>query len=270
MGTQKTALRLEERFAALRAAGRKAFIPFVPAGDPSLAATGDLIRELARCGADVIEVGVPYSDPLADGPVITASYARALRAGFKLEAFFAAAKRWAQEAGAVPLVAMTAYSLVCRQGAAAFVAHAQAAGFAGLIVPDLPAEEAAELAGLAGAAGLALIQLVAPTTPPERAAKIASLSSGFLYVVSVTGITGERATLSAKLHERLAWLRTKTKLPLCVGFGVSRPEQVRELASVADGVIVGSALVKRLEAPQPWPDIVKAVGAHAAELRAAL
>ena len=263
---------VDQCFTTLRASKRKAFIPFITAGDPSLSATTDIIKELTKRGADIIELGLPYSDPLADGPVIQASYTRALKAGIRLDAIFAAAKEWTNIAGDTPLVAMTAYSLVYRRGPEQFLAKAKEAGFAGLIIPDLPLEELGDLATLATAKNLKLIQLVTPTTPRDRAARIAKLSTGFLYVVSVVGITGERAQLSGQLRDQLAFLRTQTDLPLCIGFGISKPEQVKELAPLADGIIVGSALVKHLEnaASQPWPAVLKALGDHASQLRAPL
>lgn len=261
---------IAQRFQELRTQGRRAFIPFVPAGDPSLAATGDLVRELAARGADFVEIGFPYSDPLADGPVIQASYTRALKAGLRMEELFIAARQWAQNVAPVPLLAMVAYSLVFRRGVVPFLEAAKSAGFGGLIIPDLPLEEASDQAVAAAKVGLALCPLVTPTTPPERAAEIAAHATGFLYVVSVTGITGERAKLSADLDQQLAFLRSKTGTPLCIGFGISTPEQVRTLGPKADGLIVGSALVKHLESTAPWPQVRQMVGQHAVELRAAL
>lgn len=262
---------IDQRFQALRNQGRKALIPFVAAGDPNLAGTGDLVTGLVRAGADLIEIGFPYSDPLADGPVIQASYTRALRAGLRLESLFAAVPDWVRAAGAVPLVAMVAFSLIHRRGVSEFLALAQRAGFAGLIVPDLPLEEADELAQAAADRELRLVQLVTPTTPPDRAARIVEKSSGFLYVVSVTGITGERTTVAEQLAGQLAYLRTLTSLPLCVGFGISTPEQARQASQLADGVIVGSALVKLLETGAgPWKETVQRVENRAAELAAAI
>jgi tryptophan synthase alpha chain len=263
---------IDRRFASLRAAGRKAFIPFLPAGDPSLDATGRLVGEVVQRGADLVEIGFPYSDPLADGPVIQASYTRALRAGTRLEGIFAAAPSWSAADPAVPLVGMVAYSIIFRRGVAVFLDRAKQAGFAGLIVPDLPVDEAADLATAASDRDLKLIQLVTPTTPRDRAARVAALSSGFLYVVCVTGITGARAALPETLGEQLTWLRTVTDLPLCVGFGVSQPEHARLVRPFADGVIVGSALVRHLEraAGGSLNDAVSAAGDLVAVLRRAL
>jgi tryptophan synthase alpha chain len=242
---------IDALFQRLRSAGRKAFIPFLTGGDPDLAATVRLARALAGAGASILEVGFPYSDPIADGPVIQASYTRVLDRGLRLEDLFRTVAGLAAEpefaGGQVPRVAMVSYSLIHRRGAAAFLDQARAAGLSGAIVPDLPVEESATLEKLAAERDLKLIQLVTPTTPPERAREIARRSTGFLYCVSVTGITGERDRLPAELLDQLAWLRRQTDLPLCVGFGISRPEHVRMLREVADGVIVGSAVVRHLE-----------------------
>jgi tryptophan synthase alpha chain len=239
---------IDTLFQKLRSQQRKAFIPFITGGDPNLAVTVNLIKELARRGASLIEIGFPYSDPIADGSVIQASYTRALNNGFRVDDLLAAIKKatLTKETAGIPLVAMVSYSLVHHRGPARFIAQALDAGLAGAIVPDLPVEEAEELAKLCSAADFKLIQLVTPTTPPERAQKIARLSTGFLYCVSVVGITGERTNIPPQLLDQLRWLKTQTNLPLCVGFGVSQPEHVRMLRDVADGIIVGSALVRHL------------------------
>lgn len=240
---------IDALFRRLRAENRKAFLPFVPAGDPDLAATRDLLPAVAAAGADLIEVGVPFSDPIADGPVIQASYTRALANGFKLDSLFGTLKQVTAAPGwQTPLVAMASYSLIWRRGPDRFLADAQAAGLSGAVVPDLPAEEADELAARCRDRDFKLVLLVTPTTAPDRAERIVRACSGFVYVVSVVGITGERATISSQVGGLIARLRRLTDLPLCVGFGVSRPEHVRELAAVADGVIVGTALVRKLEA----------------------
>jgi tryptophan synthase alpha chain len=242
---------IDALFQRLRSEGRKAFIPFLTAGDPSMEATTLLCRELAGHGASLIEIGFPYSDPIADGPVIQASYSRALAKGIRVQDIF---ERLGSLKGSapfaerqVPLVGMLSYALVNRRGPEAFLAQARAAGFSGAIVPDLPIEESENLAKLAGAHDFKLIQLIAPTTPPERAERIAKISTGFLYYVSVAGITGERDKLPEELVGQLRWLRSLTSLPICVGFGISKPAHARMLREVADGIIVGSALVRRLE-----------------------
>jgi tryptophan synthase alpha chain len=256
-------------FQRLRSQGRKAFIPFVTAGDPDLGFTTAIVRELAVRGASLMEIGFPYSDPIADGAVIQSSYTRALDRGARIEDILA----WASQASLrVPLVAMVSYSLVHHRGANVFVQQARKAGFSGAIVPDLPLEESEALARLAAEQDFRLVQLVTPTTPRDRALRIANASSGFLYCVSVTGITGERDRLPEELSEQLRWLRAQTALPICVGFGISQPEHVRRLRELVDGIIVGSALVRRFEeaARRPADQIVREVGALAQSLTEAL
>src|SRR5439155_7018921 len=200
---------IDAYFHSRRAAVRKAFIPFVTAGDPDLATTERVVPALALAGAGIIEIGFPFSDPIADGPVIQASYTRALNHGIKLDQLFDAVKRVhaRPETARVPLVAMASYSLIFRRGAEEFVMRAQAAGFSGTVVPDLPLEEAEEFANLATARDFKLILLVTPTTPRDRAARIAKLSTGFRYCVRVTGITRERDHLPDQLLDQLCWLR---------------------------------------------------------------
>lgn len=239
---------IAEVFSQRITAGQLAFIPFVTAGDPDLATTQRVIREFAAAGADLIEVGFPYSDPIADGPVIQASYTRALNNKIKLVDIFAAVQALKGQV-TPPLLAMVSYAIIFRHGSQTFIDHAVQAGFAGLIVPDLPGDEAAEFAKMTEAAGLALIQLVAPTTPPERMQKILEHASGFVYCIAVAGTTGAREALPSDLAAMLKALRSATALPLAVGFGLSRPEQIRALHGLADGGIVGSALVKQLESP---------------------
>lgn len=239
---------IDTLFANLRATGRKAFMPFLSAGDPSIAATGQLMRTLDDAGAHLIELGFPFSDPIADGPVIQSSYTRALARGLKVENIFACTHDVSHGLHAIraPLVAMVSYSLIHRRGGAAFLDRAAQAGFSGIIVPDLPAEEAGAFVEQMRARGLASILLITPTTTLARAEKIVRLCTGFVYCVSVTGITGVRDKVPDELLQQLAQLRQLTDLPLCVGFGVSTPEHVHRLRDVADGVIVGSALVRRL------------------------
>jgi tryptophan synthase alpha chain len=265
---------IDAKFGQLRGEGRKAFIPFVTAGDPDVDATQRLVEELVRRGSSLIEIGFPYSDPIADGSVIQASYNRALSRGVRLNHVYAAVRRLSESPllreRAVPLVAMVSYSIVHREGPKAFLTHAEEAGFSGAIVPDLPVEESEYLGSLAASRDFKLIQLVTPTTPRERAARIARTSTGFLYCVSVTGITGELERLPEELLARLARLREFTDLPLCVGFGISTPEHVRMLRGAVDGVIVGSAIVRRLEQSKPLDEIVSGVGRLAQDLIEAL
>jgi tryptophan synthase alpha chain len=236
---------LADVFTALKTQGRAALAPFVTAGDPDMETTLAVLESLDRAGASLCELGVPYSDPIADGAVIQASYTRALGKGFTLAGVFDVAKR-ASAGRSMPILAMASYSLIFRRGIDRFVADAVAAGLAGFVVPDLPLEESDDLDAACRKAGLALVRLVTPTTPPERAEAIAKKSTGFLYCVSVAGVTGARTDLPPGLVDRVKWLKTKTDVPILVGFGISGPEQVRAVAAVADGVIVGSALVRRI------------------------
>jgi tryptophan synthase alpha chain len=210
------------------------------AGDPTLAATEELLQAIDSEGADVIEVGLPFSDPIADGPTLQAAATRALRGGTTLPAIFDMVRRLRLRA---PLVAMGYMNPIERMGANAFARALAQAGIAGAIVPDLPLEEAAPLRSELATCGVDLVPLVAPTTGPERAAAIAREARGFLYYVSVTGVTGARSELPADLAARLRELRALSPVPLAVGFGISRPEQARALRGVADGIVIGSALV---------------------------
>jgi tryptophan synthase alpha chain len=239
---------IDALFSDLRSRKRKAFMPFLTAGDPDIASTPALARSLIESGADLLEIGFPYSDPIADGPVIQASYTRALAKGLHLDDVFGCARRIADENPKTPLAAMTSYSLVHRRGPQRFIEQAQSAGFSGAIVPDLPLEESSTLADICRTRDFKLIQLVTPTTSQTRAKAIVAGSTGFVYCVSVAGITGERSELPSELLEQLRWLRRETTLPLCVGFGISRPDHVKMLREHVDGVIVGSAFVRHIEA----------------------
>ena len=236
---------IDRLFQTLRAEGRKALMPFITAGDPDLEFSAALLAELVRRGCHLCELGIPYSDPIADGPVIQESYTRALDHGIKLADIFQMLGRLTPDLGA-PVVTMASYAIIYRHGPERYIAEARAAGVAGAIVPDLLVEEAGPLAKICRAADFNLIQLITPTTSRERALRIAETSTGFIYYVSVTGITGERQELPPGLLENVAWLRQQTDTPIAIGFGIGRPEHVRQLAPVADGLIVGSAIVRRI------------------------
>jgi tryptophan synthase alpha chain len=246
-------------------------MPFVTAGDPDLDFTAAVIRQLVACGSHLCEVGIPYSDPIADGPVIQASYTRALDKGARPSAILQMLARLTPEVPA-PIVTMVSYAIVFRHGLDQYVGAAKAAGVAGAIVPDLPVEEAGPLAAICRREDFSLIQLVTPTTPRDRALRIVEHSTGFVYYVSVTGITGERAELPPEVVENVAWLRTQTPLPVCIGFGISRPEHVRMLAPVADGLIVGSAIVRRVAEAhhRPRSEVLRELGDYVSELLAAM
>jgi tryptophan synthase alpha chain len=241
--------RIDALFARLQQENRPALMPFLTAGDPDLETTASIIQNLADEGlADMFEIGVPYSDPIADGPVIAASYNRALLKGIHVDRILAKLNELRSGAKPVqaPFVTMLSYAIVHRIGVKAYLDQAEAAGVDGLIVPDLPVEEAAGLLALATERGLKLIQLITPTTPRDRALAIANSTTGFIYYVSVAGITGERRDLPPDIQDNVSWLRQQTDLPICIGFGISEPEHVKLLAPFADGLIVGSAIVRRV------------------------
>jgi tryptophan synthase alpha chain len=262
---------IDSLFNELRHEKRKALMPFITAGDPDLAFTAAILKEVIGRGSHLCEVGIPYSDPIADGPVIQASYTRALEHKIKLADILNTLGDVAPQVKA-PLVTMVSYAIVYRHGLQKYVDDVANRGLAGLIVPDLPVEESAQLAGVCSKRDISLIQLVTPTTPRDRAVRIAETSTGFLYYVSVAGITGERTQLPPELVDNVGWLRTQTKLPICIGFGISKPEHVKLLSPVADGLIVGSAIVRRIAtaAEKPREQVVREVGDYVAELLAAL
>lgn len=236
---------IDTLFQRLRAKNQKAFMPFITAGDPDLDFTLEVIRTLNACGSSMIELGIPYSDPVADGPIIQASYTRALDRDLKLQQIFDAVTTVTPKVE-TPIVSMVSYGIIYRRGLEKYIAAAKAAGIAGAIVPDLPVEESDELAAICRREDFSLIQLIAPTTPRDRAKRIAEQTTGFIYYISVTGITGERNELPTELADNVAWLREQTDLPVCIGFGISRPEHIKALAPSADGLIVGSAIVRRI------------------------
>jgi tryptophan synthase alpha chain len=262
---------IAQAFAAARGQGRAAFIPFLSGGLPSLAASGQLLLELDRAGAEIIEVGIPFSDPMADGPVIQQASKLALDAGATPTGvldLIAGLKGQLQ----APVVVMTYYNPVLNLGLEAFARRAASAGVAGVIVPDLPPEEAAPWLKAARAAGLDTIFMAAPTTPPERLGKLLECCTGFLYYVSMTGVTGSGLSLDQEVLGGIERVRGAAGLPVAVGFGVAEPGQAAILGRVADGVIVGSALVKLvLQAASPEAaqaavrDLARGLGAALAQ-----
>ena len=224
----------------MRASGRRALVPYVTAGHPSSEATVELLRGLEGAGADVLEVGVPFSDPMADGPIIQASSQKALAAGMTFDRVL---RLVSQARLSVPVVLFTYLNPLLAAGRDA-LARAADAGFHGVLVTDLPVGADAALEQWLGEGPLAFIRLVAPTTPQSRMAEIAQHGSGFVYLISRLGVTGVRDQLPAELPDTVRQLRHATDLPICVGFGVSRPEQARAVAMLADGVVVGSAIVR--------------------------
>ncbi|MBU0682707.1 MAG: tryptophan synthase subunit alpha [Candidatus Omnitrophota bacterium] len=238
--------RIDETFKKLKAENRTAFIPYITAGDPDIASTKKLALILASAGADIIELGIPFSDPLADGPTIQKAVERALKAGCSVKKVFNTVKEL-RNSIQTPLVFMTYYNIVFNYGIEKFVRDAKASGADGIIVPDLPMEESCELKTIADKYEFDVIMLTAPTTPIERFKKISSFSKGFVYYVSVTGVTGARDNISCNLKNEIKSFRKVTNKPLCVGFGVSSALQAKDVAKTTDGVIVGSAIIKKIE-----------------------
>lgn len=234
---------IAETFDRARSEGRAAFVPYVMAGDPNLETTSELLKALSRAGADLIELGIPYGDPLADGPTIAAAAQRALANGTNIGDVLELV-RGARGGGVAPIVLFTYFNPVYQYGMERFARDAAAAGACGAIVPDVALEETYDLRAALEANALSMPLLVAPSTPRERAKRIADAATGFVYVVSRLGVTGAGSTPNlAPLRPQMAMLREVTDKPLAVGFGVSRPEHVREVAALADGIIVGSALI---------------------------
>ncbi|HWP29334.1 MAG TPA: tryptophan synthase subunit alpha [Chloroflexota bacterium] len=242
--------RIAATFARLRARRETALFPYLTIGFPSREATAALALELVRAGADGLELGIPFSDPLADGVTLQRASQRALEAGTTIEDAFRVAQAL-RAAVEVPLLFMSYYNPIVHRGEERFCRAAAAAGVDGLIVPDLPLEESGALKAACTAAGLALVGMVAPTTPDERLAAIGAAAEGFVYCVSLVGVTGARAQLARDLPQFLQRVRRATALPLVVGFGVSRPEHVAAIGQHADGVIVASALADLIESAPP-------------------
>lgn len=261
--------RIDRAFATARAEKRAALIVFVTAGDPDLATTAELIPELAAAGADIVELGMPHSDPIGEGPTIQASSQRSLRHHTKLNQILECVRR-VRGVSEVPLVLMGYLNNVLAHGEERFAKDAAAAGVDGLIVADSPAEETESLARACTESGVHQVLLIAPTSTPQRVVRIAAASRGFIYCVSVTGVTGSRRELPADLSRLVDRIRRVTSTPVCVGFGVSDAAQAAEVARLADGVIVGSALVSRVGAAKDRDDAVRSARAFVAELAAAV
>jgi tryptophan synthase alpha chain len=238
--------RIGDRFARVRRDGRKAFVAFVTAGDPSLARTIEAARELEQAGVDVLELGVPFSDPLADGPVIQRASDRALRRGTTLARVLDAV-RALRRSSQLPLLLFSYYNPLARYGLDRLAQDAREAGVDGVLVTDLPPEEADDWLHAARPRGLDTVFLASPTSPAQRLRRVAEASRGFVYALSRTGVTGEQASLSEDAGPLVARLRALTDEPVALGFGISTPEQAAAAASLADGVVVGSALVRFLE-----------------------
>ena len=270
--------RLTATFAAARASGRKLLCPFLTAGYPSLPATVELLTAIQRAaapsgtqpggGIGCIELGIPFSDPVADGPTIQASFTHALAAGVTVQGIFDAVAQARARGVTLPILAMVSFSIIFKWGTVRFAQACQQAGLDGVVLPDLPLEEAPAVVAAMHQAGLRSILLIAPGTDPERRAKIAQLCDGFVYYLSVAGITGERAELPPDIAQNVAALRQLTTVPVCVGFGISTPEHVRQVVALADGAIVGSALIRQITEKKlaPLPELAAHVEAFVRHL----
>ncbi|MBI5179465.1 MAG: tryptophan synthase subunit alpha [Nitrospinae bacterium] len=261
--------RIEKKFQELKANGKKALIVFVTAGDPDMDTTEKLIPRLFDAGADIVEVGIPFSDPMADGPVIQQSFMRALGQGTTLGGILAMTKR-VREVSDGPIVYMSAFNLEFHYGIEKFARDAQYSGVDGVIFPDLIPEEAGDVLPLMEKAGIAPIFLVAPTSGQARIKTITQKCRGFVYYVSVAGITGKQKPLEEEVRGQVAMIRKATKLPVAAGFGISTPEQAAAIGKFTDGVIVGSAVVRLLEAVRPQHEVIDGVCGFVRKMRDAL
>lgn len=261
--------RIDAKFAALKAEGKKAFVAYIMAGDPDLATSAAILQGMPAAGVDIIELGLPFTDPMADGTTIQLAGQRALEAGQTLQKTLDMVAQFRKTDDTTPIVMMGYYNPIYSRGVARFLADAKAAGIDGLIVVDLPPEEDAELCLPAQAAGLNFIRLATPTTDDKRLPKVLQNTSGFVYYVSVTGITGSQAADVAAVAPEVARIKAATDLPLIVGFGISTPEAAQSIAAVADGCVVGSAIVKEIGAGKSPEAVLATVaalakGAHSA------
>lgn len=248
--------RIDKTFKKLKTKNHKAFIPYIMAGDPSLEKTIDNVKLLEDCGADIIELGVPFSDPLADGPTIQRAAERALAAGISLKKVINLVKE-IRAFSQIPIILMTYFNPIFKYGEERFVEDAVQTGVDGIIVPDLPPDEAGNLIELAHRADLNTIFLVAPTTTEKRLKTIITASRGFIYYVSITGVTGAKLSLHETFKEHLALIKSLTEKPVAVGFGVSTSDEAYTVSRLADGVIIGSAIVKKLhEKPEEARDFI--------------
>jgi tryptophan synthase alpha chain len=259
--------RIAAAFDAARDEGRAALMPYMMGGFPDLGASLPIADAYAEAGADLVELGVPFSDPLADGPVIHAAATRALAGGATLKLVLEICERLASS---VPVVPMVYSNMIVTRGAGEFARLLADAGAAGAIVPDLPLEEAGEIGEALGAAGIALVPLVAPTTPAERRHRICAGAEGFVYVVSDTRVTGERDELPEGLEELVEAVRSDASVPAAVGFGIGTPEQAAAVGRIADGVIIGSRLVRAVDETTNAAEAARAVSDFLRETRAAL
>ena len=261
--------RIADKLKELKKRNECALIPYIMAGDPDIETTGKLVVEMERSGADMVELGVPFSDPLADGPTIQKAAIRALANKTNLKKVFALVKT-IRKTTEIPIILMLYYNLVYKYGEDAFARDAAAAGVDGTIIPDLPPDEASGLLREARANRLDVIFLLAPTSSRDRVHLVDRRSRGFIYYVSLTGVTGARKTLDKGIEESVEALRLMTDKPICVGFGISRPDQAKKVAAWADGVIVGSAIVGLMEKTKSATRMLKEVGGFVSGLKEAV
>jgi len=238
--------RVVKLFSECRIAGKKVLIPFLTAGYPDTKATAAMLSGLESRNIKICELGIPFSDPIADGPTIQASYTAALEAHITLAEILETASGYRQNGGQMALLAMVSYTMVFRRGVAQFCQVLHDAGFDGIVVPDLPIEESGELTKISGSINLCSVALISPTTPPKRQIELAENSSGFVYFMSVAGITGERKILPDSTFQAVEELKKHTDIPICIGFGISEPAMVKQAADASDGAIVGSAIIHRI------------------------
>ncbi len=269
MNLSASSNRISATFDRLRRQGEKALIPYIMAGDPSLADTENLVVALENAGADLIEIGVPFSDPIADGPVIQKAAERALRTGTSLRGILQSVKTLRTRTQ-VPLILMTYYNTIMAMGEREFCHEAVRAGVDGVIIPDMPPEEAGLLQQASAAKGPCLIFLLAPTSTESRRAEVIKRTNGFIYYVSITGITGAKLRDKDSIKRNVCALQKKAKKPVAVGFGIATPDDARQIAAFSDGVIVGSALVRKIEEFQHSTDLVPEISRFTASLKAAL
>jgi tryptophan synthase alpha chain len=261
--------RIERKFSALKTKGEKALICFLTAGDPSLEKTREIILGMEAAGVDCVEIGVPFSDPTADGPIIQAASQRALKNNATLAAILKMIES-IRKTSEIPIVLFGYYNPILSYGTERFATKAKEAGVDGILVVDLPPEEAAELRQFTDPQGIDFISLIAPTTSIERVRKIAAHATGFLYYISVTGVTGTARPQIAEVKKDVERIRKVTQLPLAIGFGISTPEQAKEIAPYADGIVVGSAIVKMIEENSRKEDLVSVVSQYAREMKKAI
>lgn len=261
--------RLSKTFAGLKEKGEKALIAFITAGDPDLSTTEALVHELEKNGSDIIEFGIPFSDPMADGPTIQASYERALKKAVHLKDVLALVKK-IRKKSQIPIVLFGYYNPILSYGLKKFARDVKASGADGTLVVDLPPEEAGDLKKEFDRASLDLIFLLTPTSNDDRMRLVASRASGFVYFVSVTGVTGARAALSKDLSAHVKKARRFTNVPIAVGFGISTAEQAKSVAAISDGVVVGSALINRLAKAKDKKSVIKDAGRFVKSLKQAM